>query len=173
MTKGEKRQIIPGLILILVGLLFLLDNFNLIYFDWGKVWTWAMILVGVAFWLGFLADRRKIGLIMPGTVLLTIGVIFYLDANSWADMDNLWPFFMLAPAFGFYAMFLFGKRDRGLLVPATILTIIGTIFLMTTIPGLIFIMAILLIGIGVLIIVTSGRKNIKKDVQKPESENRE
>lgn len=162
MSKGDKRQIVPGLILILAGLLFLLDNFNLIDFDWGKIWTWMIVLLGVAFWLGFISDRRKLGLIMPGTILLTLGIIFNLNAYYyWADMDILWPFFILAPAFGFFAMFLFGKKDRGLLVPAIILTIVGTTFLMTTIPGLIFVIAILLIGFGVLIMISSNKKNNK------------
>jgi hypothetical protein len=164
MGDGRKRQIMPGLILIIVGLIFLLENFEIIEFDWGKVWTWMLILIGVAFWFGFLSDRRKIGLIMPGTVLLTIGIIFNLHVNfRWADMDNLWPFFILAPAFGFFAMYLLGKRDRGLLVPAMVLTIIGTVFLMTTIPGLIFVVAILLIGAGVMIIMSSDKKGPSRD----------
>jgi hypothetical protein len=164
MSRGEKRQVIPGVALILVGLLFLLDNFNIVNPDWNNIWIGILILLGISFWLGFLTDKKKIGLIMPGTVLLTIGIIFYVEAYSgWADMGNLWPFFILAPAFGFYAMFLLGKRDRELLVPAVILTIVGTIFLMTTIPGLIFVIAALLISIGILIILSSGKKKKDKD----------
>jgi len=175
MGKGEKRQVVPGLILIILGLIFLLDNFDIIDFDWSQVWTWMLILIGVAFWFGFLADRRKIGLIMPGTVILTIGVIFNLSMNyRWADMENLWPFFILAPAFGFYAMYLFGKRDRGLLVPATVLTIVGTVFLMSTVPGLIFIIAILLIAIGVMMLMSGRNKGARdKETREDGNENRE
>jgi hypothetical protein len=54
-------------------------------------------------------------------------------------------------------MFLFGKRDRGVLVPAVILTVIGTIFLMGSIPVLKYIWPLILIGIGVLIITKPGR----------------
>ena len=94
---------------------------------------------------------------MPGTILLTVGIVFNISARyDWALMENLWPFFILAPAFGFYAMFFFGKRERGLLVPATILTIIGTIFLMRELGPLKYVWPLLLIGFGVLILTRRG-----------------
>jgi hypothetical protein len=157
MSKGEKRQIVPGLIMIGLGIIFLLSNFGAVELDWEVLWTWILIVMGVIFWLGFIFDRSKDGLIMPGTILLTIGIVFNISARfDWAMLDHLWPFFILAPAFGFYAMFLFGKRDRGILVPAVILTIVGTIFLMGSIPVLKYIWPLLLIGIGVLIITRPG-----------------
>jgi hypothetical protein len=97
---------------------------------------------------------------MPGTILLTIGIVFNISMRyEWASMEYLWPFFILAPAFGFYAMFFFGKRDRGILVPAVILTIVGTIFLMGSIPVLKYIWPLLLIGVGVLIITKPGNNS--------------
>ena len=163
MSDGVKRQIVPGLILIGLGLVFLLNNFGAVDLDWEVLWTWILIVMGVIFWLGFIFDRSKDGLIMPGTILLTIGIVFNISARfDWAILDRLWPFFILAPAFGFYAMFLFGKRDRGILVPAVILTIIGTIFLMGSIPVLKYIWPLFMIGIGVLMITKPGRDKKKE-----------
>jgi hypothetical protein len=45
-------------------------------------------------------------------------------------MERLWPFFVMAPGLGFVMMYLFGKRERGLLIPAGILTGLGLIFLL-------------------------------------------
>ena len=160
MSKGDKRQIVPGLIMIVVGIVFLLGNFGALDLDWEVLWTWILIVMGVIFWLGFVFDRSKDGLIMPGTILLTIGVLFNISVRyDWASLDRLWPFFILAPAFGFYAMYFFGKRDRGILVPAVILTIIGTIFLMGSIPVLKYIWPLLLIGAGVLVLTRPGSGN--------------
>ena len=161
MSVDGKRQIVPGLILILLGIFFLLSNFGALRLDWEVLWTWILIILGVIFWLGFIFDRSKEGLIMPGTILLTVGIVFNISARyDWAHMEYLWPFFILAPAFGFFAMYIFGKRERGLLVPATILTIIGTIFLMGSIPLLKYVWPLLLIGVGVLILTrrNSGNK---------------
>lgn len=157
MSEGKSRPIVQGLIMIVVGIVFLLGNFGALDLDWEVLWTWVLIVMGVIFWLGFIFDRSKDGLIMPGTILLTIGIVFNIHTRyEWASMEYLWPFFILAPAFGFYAMYLFGKRDRGILVPAVILTIIGTIFLMGSIPVLKYIWPLLLIGIGVLMITKPG-----------------
>ena len=157
MSEGKSRPIVHGLIMIMVGIVFLLGNFGALDLDWEVLWTWVLIVMGVVFWLGFIFDRSKDGLIMPGTILLTIGIVFNIHTRyEWASMEYLWPFFILAPAFGFYAMYLFGKRDRGILVPAVILTIIGTIFLMGSIPVLKYIWPLLLIGIGVLMITKPG-----------------
>ena len=157
MSDGKSRQIVPGLIMIMVGIVFFLGNFGALDLDWEVLWTWVLIVMGVVFWLGFIFDRSKDGLIMPGTILLTIGIVFNISTRyDWARMDHLWPFFILAPAFGFYAMYLFGKRDRSILVPAVILTIIGTIFLMGSIPVLKYIWPLLLIGVGVRIIIKPG-----------------
>ncbi len=164
MSDGRKRQVVPGLIMIMVGIVFLLGNFGALDLDWEVLWTWILIVMGVIFWLGFIFDRTKDGLIMPGTILLTIGVVFNINARyDWAHMDHLWPFFILAPAFGFFAMYLFGKRDRGILVPAAILSIVGTIFLMGSIPVLKFIWPLLLISAGVLALTRSGSDNNNRE----------
>ncbi len=164
MSEGKSRQVVPGLILIVVGIVFLLGNFGALNLDWEVLWTWIIIVMGVIFWLGFIFDRSKDGLIMPGTILLTIGIVFNISTRyEWAGMEYLWPFFILAPAFGFYAMYLFGKRDRGILVPAVILTIVGAIFLMGSVPVLKPIWPLLLFGIAVLIITKPGTDKEKQD----------
>ena len=158
MGSGTSRPVVPGLILIVLGFLFLLSNFGVLDFDWEILWTWVIIIIGVVFWLGFLFDRSKDGLIMPGTVLLVVGTVFHVSARyDWALLEDLWPFFILAPALGFYLMYLLGKRDRGVLVPAIILTVIGLVFLMNTSSVLRYLGPIIMIGIGVLILMTRSK----------------
>ena len=73
-------------------------------------------------------------------------------------MENIWPFFILAPAFGFYAMYLLGGRDRGLLVPAAILTVIGVVFLMQSADyGMRYVWPIALIVLGALLLLRGAR----------------
>jgi hypothetical protein len=160
MGDKKSRPVVPGLILIVLGVLFLLSNFGALDLDWGLLWTWIIILMGAIFWIGFLFDRSKDGLIMPGTVLLVVGIVFNVSARSdWDLMEILWPFFILAPALGFYLMYLLGKRDRGVLVPAIVLTVVGLVFLMGTSPILRYLGPIIMIGIGVLILMARGRRS--------------
>lgn len=163
--KGKKPSIVPGLILIGIGILAVVNNFADFDLNWEVIWTYLILLLGIIFWLGFIFDRSKDGLIMPGTILLTYGIIFNLSATwGWGNMDDLWPFFILGPAFGFYAMYLFGKRERGLLVPAVILTVIGTIFLLQSYTFLKYIWPFVVLAIGVLFLLRgSSDKTGKSD----------
>ena len=156
---SKKHSFVPGLILIAIGLLIILHSTGIFRIEWDVIWTYVIILLGVLFWLGFLFDRSDVGSLMPGSVLLTVGLVLnYAARNGWDTMEYLWPFFILAPAFGFYAMFLLGKRDRGLLVPAGILTVIGVIFLLQTMDYSVrYAWAIGLIVIGILLFLRGLR----------------
>jgi hypothetical protein len=154
--KDGKPSIVPGLILIFIGIVAVLNNFEAINLDWEVLWTYFILLLGLIFWLGFIFDRSKDGLIMPGTILLTYGIILNLHMR-FGNMDILWPFFILGPAFGFYAMYLLGKRDRGLLIPAVILTIIGSIFLLQSYSYIRYVWPLVLVVLGVLLLLRNNR----------------
>lgn len=161
-SKRTRPSIVPGLILIIIGVIAVLANFDFIELDWEVIWTYLVLLLGIIFWLGFIFDRSRDGLIMPGTILLTYGAIFNISARfGWEQMEDLWPFFILGPAFGFYAMYIFGKREKGLLVPAIILTIIGTIFLLQSFTYIKYIWPLVLVAIGVLLLMrrNNGEKS--------------
>ena len=153
MDERKRFNPVPGLILIFLGVLFLLGNFGALRIDGEVFWTYILIFLGGIF------DRSKPGLLMPGTILLTIGLMFYYAARTdWYVMENIWPFFILAPAFGFYAMYLLGGRDRGLLVPAAILTVIGVVFLMQSADyGMRYVWPIALIVLGALLLLRGAR----------------
>ena len=156
--KNRKPSIVPGLILIIIGLVAVLSNFGTVDLDWEVMWTYMVLLLGLVFWVGFIFDRSKDGLIMPGTILLTYGMIFNLSARyDWEWMGGLWPFFILGPAFGFFAMYIFGKRDRGLLIPAIILTVIGMIFLLQSFYFIKYIWPLFVVGIGVMLLMRKGK----------------
>lgn len=155
MAEHKKNSPVPGLILIFLGIIFLLGNFGALRLEAGAFWAYLLIFIGGIFWIAFLFDRTKPGLLMPGTILLTIGLMFfYAGRAGWWVMEDIWPFFILAPAFGFYAMFLLGGRERNLLVPAGILTVIGVVFLMQSADyGMRYVWPIALIAVGVILLL--------------------
>jgi hypothetical protein len=157
--ERKGHSVMPGLILIVLGVLIILHSSGNLHINWGYLWIYIIILMGLLFWLGFLFDRGNVGLLMPGSVLLTIGLVFaYAEHTHWSVMGELWPFFILAPAFGFYAMFLFGEHERGLLVPAGILTVIGVIFFLQSLNYSVrYAWAIGFIVIGVLLLLRGAR----------------
>lgn len=114
--------------LIVLGIIFLLPNFTSWRFD--ELWPLLILAVGITFLVGFLGNRGNYGLLMPATILIVVGFLFlYAESYGWGHMAELWPIFMIAPGIGFFMMYFFGKKEKGLLIPASIVTGIGLIFL--------------------------------------------
>lgn len=125
---------LPGVILIVVGIAFMLAQYNVIRSD--QVWPLFVLAPGLGFWAMYFysKDRQSsAGLLIPGTITTLIGLLFfYLNFSDWGQMEFLWPMFPLIVGIAFYTFyFASGKnsKDRGILIPATILTAIGIIFL--------------------------------------------
>jgi len=156
-------NIIIGIGLIILGLIFLSENFGYVEFDFGQIWPVFVILGGVGFWLGFLQDRKNYGLIMPATILTVYGLLFlYCSYDGWYNMQYLWPWFMIGPGIGFFFMYSFGEKDRGLLVPAGILSGIGLLFLFRH-TGLLRYWPVILIIVGLVLILKHYRGENKKN----------
>jgi hypothetical protein len=123
------RSPLPGIMLIILGVLFLIANFANVHLD--ALWPVFVLGPGVAFIVMFFRDRNNYGVLMPGTILTIIGLLFFAcTVYGWDQMEHLWPLFIMAPGLGFVMMYLFGKHERGLLIPAGILTGLGLVFLL-------------------------------------------
>jgi hypothetical protein len=123
-----KERFYIGGVFISIGVIFLLANFHLISIR--SFWPVFVLGPGLGFIIAFFAQKKNYGMLMPGSILTTIGILFfYCEIAGWHSMEYLWPFFIIAPGIGFFALYYFGEKDRHLLIPATILTSIGFIFL--------------------------------------------
>lgn len=134
---NKRGNIIFGLIFVVLGALFLLKNlqiydFSLRILDISFIISrfWALIFValpGFAMHSVYFSGKNKdAGILVPGGILLVSGLVcqFSTSFNAW---HLLWPGFILAVAVGLFELYLFGGRERGLLIPVVIL---GTISLM-------------------------------------------
>jgi len=126
--------------------------------------TLFVIPLGLFFhWLYFSMIGRGIGLLVPGGILLTAGIVSQI-AMLFGNWSTMWPGFILAVAVGLFELYWFGGRNKWLLIPINILTIVSLLFFSvmsigTMLNSLSFIqpfVAIVLIMGGAWIIV--GRK---------------
>lgn len=159
MSKGRSRPILQGLALIIIGLIFILGNFGAFHPDWEVAFTWMIMIMGVLFWIGFLMDKSRDFLIMPGTILVIYGVVFFLIAKyTWATIESLGPVFILAPALGLYFTYLISQRNRSVLVTAAVLGVISLIFLLNSVPVFKYIWPFITAGLGIYIIMNPEKK---------------
>jgi uncharacterized membrane protein HdeD (DUF308 family) len=154
------KSVVAGIVLIIIGLIFLLPSFtNLTLRD---LWPVLMLCPGILFFLGYVADRKNYGLLMPGAILTTYGLLFlYCSLTDWYQMRDLWPLYLIGPGIGFFLLYYLGRKETVLLVLGSILTILGLIFLIRS-TDYDYLWPVIIIGAGLLLILNSRQKNPEK-----------
>jgi hypothetical protein len=146
-----KGKLFSGIALIIMGILFLISNFEWIPFTF--FWPVFVLIPGLVFGFAFLKDRKSYGFLMPFSVLTIISIVFFAcEIFGWRNMQDLWPVFLIAPGCGFFLMYYFGEKEKALLYPATILSFLGLLFLSGK-DAEIYVLPIILIGIGLWFLV--------------------
>jgi len=121
-----------------------------------------VLIAGIFFEAGYFISRKDAGLLVPGGILITYGLLFLFNVYyGWHLMDNLWPIFPLGVAIGLFQLYLFGGRDKGLLIPVGILGAVSLFFLVNNLLYVDFrlVAGIVLVLIGILIIFNKGKKD--------------
>jgi hypothetical protein len=123
---------INGGILIALGCIFL--AYNLYDFDVETYWP-VFFLIPTVLCLGaFISNRRNAGTLVPVGVFVIMGSMFqYCEFYGWHNMEWMWPGFLLGPGIGLFLFYLV-NRERGLLIPASILTGLSVIFFLANSP---------------------------------------
>ena len=167
MNKSGK---VLGGILIVLGILFLMKNLDIFapiwqFFNIGtilsKFWpSLFLLLPGLLFHYGYFSgDRRNAGLLVPGGILLVLGLVFQFNM-LFGNWNITWPLYILSVAFGLFELYIFGGREKGLLIPVGILGGLSFLFFFSfslnrllrfntrpyALPVLLIIIGIILIG---------------------------
>jgi len=152
-----------GVVLICIGILLTLSTFGVIPSIgslMAKFWPMILIFISLFFHAGYYSNRRNVGLLVPGGIFLTLGIVFQ-TSELWNIYDVMWPGVILAPAVGLFELYYFGNREKGLLIPVGILSAISLFFFTFTIRHLRgfskFILPIGLILAGLIILIKDGR----------------
>lgn len=125
--NSSVSNLMLGVFLILLGIFILLIQIG--RFTWYDFWPILITAAGLLFIIGFFINKENYGLLMPGSILLIIGILFlYLTQSHWYYMENLWPTFILAPGIGFFMMHFFGPKKDKLWIPGMILVLLSVIF---------------------------------------------
>lgn len=151
---------LTGIIIIIIGALLLLMNFDLIDLNFDYLWPLFILLPGLIFEISYFGNRKDPGLLVPGGILTTIGLLFYVNVfYGWHLMPYLWPVFPLAVAIGLLQLYIFGPRDTGVLIASSIVGGFSIVSLSFTLFNFSFDLAlpILLILIGIMVIFKNKR----------------
>ncbi len=164
---NKRSNLVIGALLITAGILFLLSSLGMFVFDWSIIWPLSLLVPGIYMHFAFFTGiDRNAGILVPAGILTTYGLLFYANIFfGWAMMVTLWPLFLLGVAVGLFELFIFGNRDKGLLIPVFILGGIGGSALFHNIVSFdykTYLIPILLIGLGLLVIFRKDGIKAKK-----------
>jgi len=158
----KKINYLFGLFLLCIGVLLILANFGVIEIVWDNLWPLFLLITGILFELSYFIYRKDAGLLVPGGILITYGLLFSVNVMyGWHLMEDLWPIFPLGVAIGLFQLFLFGGREKGLLIPVGILGAISLFFLVNNLlfVDFRFLAGILLVVIGIWVIFKKIKSN--------------
>lgn len=124
---SSKANLFTGIALVILGIVFALIQYSSL--RWDSFWPLILVAGGLLFFAHFLTDRSNYRSLMPGAILLIIGILFfYLTLTSWLKMEYLWPTFILAPGIGFLLIYIFNPKKNNSWVPALILILLAIVF---------------------------------------------
>ncbi|WP_026073732.1 hypothetical protein [Acetivibrio cellulolyticus] len=165
----QKSNFIWGFLLIILGGLLLSSNIFNFNFLTPMLFLPILVLgIGLSFEASYFINRRAPGLLVPGGILSTIGLLFFFEVTTnWQFASRTWPIYVLSVAIGLFQLYLFSGKPKGLLIPIFILLAVTVSFLSMTILSVFnslinfrLVISILLILFGLFIVTkkSTGQK---------------
>lgn len=121
----KRPALLPGLILIGLGIYFLLKQLNVPEFGHILSWPLILIIIGLSFIICSYSGWDRM-MILPGGILLSLGIHFY-GLQAWADWPNQWSLYPGAVGIGFLLAYI-RTKEAPFLIPAGVLLALPTIF---------------------------------------------
>jgi len=135
--KNRSGIMLPGVILIMIGLWLLLQQLDVIILTVDEVWPAILVLIGALLLANFAVTRgQATGSLFMGVVMALVGLVFaniMWGSWEWGDLWWLWPLFPGIVGVAFVAHFLVSPADWGVLIPGLMALAVGIIgYLYTT-----------------------------------------
>ena len=136
MKKFRSRILLPivgGILLISAGVIFLLNNLGMITLDWEILIGPLFVIGGLAFLIVFILNTNEWWALIPGLVLIALGIIIFMDANLSGGVDQFGgAIFLGFVGLAFLFIYVTHTDQWWAVIPGgTLLTLAGV----TLIPG--------------------------------------
>ena len=131
----NNKKYILGIALIVIGILGIVDKiFNIRLFTMETLWPIFLLVLGLSFEVAYFANRKSPGMLVPGGILTTLGLLFlFEEITRWRFSAYTWPIYTLAVAIGSFVTFgaffsmIFGNvfhwMNRSLVFPIILVAI--------------------------------------------------
>jgi len=128
----HKYSIMPGVILIVIGVLLLVHQIAPYSFSWYDTYPFILMGLGLLFFFSIIGKRNKGG-VFPGTFLFLLGLFYFLrnfDIIEYYYLREIWPIILIILGLSFVAVFITKPDDWGPLIPGGLFLFLGVVFLL-------------------------------------------
>lgn len=128
----HKHSLLPGLILILIGSVLLVNKLTSYSFGWDEIYPLILIALGVLIFISVIGKQDK-GAVFFGTFFFLIGLFYFIkncELISHYYMRAEWQTFLVILGLAFLSVFIAKPSDWGVLIPAAIFLFLGAGFLL-------------------------------------------
>lgn len=159
----KKGNVLIGLILLVLGGTALLGNLGIIDFTFSiwRLWPLALLIPGLVFELSYFNENGPVGLLVPGGILTTYGMLFmFCSFFGFGHLSYLWPLFLGGVGIGLYQLYYFGNRERALFwvsISFIGFSLLSIFFSVLSLEGNL-VLPIILIGLGFVMIYNPKSK---------------
>jgi hypothetical protein len=128
--KWITSRVFWGLLLIAGGVIFLLENLNILEVG-GLFWAVLFAIAGLVFLTVFIGDRQHWWALIPGIILLAIGSLIFLDAVSPQATERLGGVIVLGGiGLAFLIVYLVNRANWWALIPAGVMFTLAAVALL-------------------------------------------
>jgi len=165
LVKKRNKQLLVGIILILLSVGILYYNLGVIEGTMATLWPAAVLLAGMVLYFFYFSTRRKkhrTALLFLATFLAVSSVpLLVMSVGSFEHLRVLWPAFVAALGISFLLVYLYGKRKKAVLWLSVVLiaaaVLIWIAFSLHSEYGLVIGVSTLIVGITLLTRGSTGR----------------
>ncbi|MCC3380043.1 hypothetical protein ACFQ5D_05975 [Paenibacillus farraposensis] len=162
MNSGKERMI--GVGIVAAGLIILLGKLGAFSFLGRNFWPLLILIPGIVLYAMYMMRKVSPLILLPAGILSVYGLLFSLcNTWGWHLMAYLWPLLFLGIAIGLWGYAINDiSMSRNVYTGSLILGLISVLLLIISLlrTGLIYMIAILLIGAGIWMVVKDrGKRN--------------
>ncbi|WP_348623115.1 hypothetical protein ABFT51_18325 [Paenibacillus peoriae] len=160
MNSGKERMI--GVGIVAVGLIILLGKLGAFSFLGRNFWPLLFLIPGIVLHAMYMKRKVSPFMLLPAGILSVYGFLFLLcNIWGWNLMAYLWPLLLLGVAIGLWEYAINDiSLSRNVYTGGVILGLVSVLLLVITSlrTGIIYVIAVLLIGAGIWLVLNNRGK---------------
>lgn len=131
--EKTRKSLLPGFILIFIGLSIFANNHPYFYDKWEVIYPGFILFFAVIFFLEAIRNNKS-SMVFWGSAFSVVGAFFIFrnfGVIPYYEVEEYWPVVFVGLGIGFLSLFLINLKDWGALIPSAIFLFIGVGFCMT------------------------------------------